>query len=65
MVLSPNDVPDGTGDIWLTNLACVGSEANLLACPGTTLNSVDSCVHNEDVGVRCVSSSSKTVESDC
>ena len=41
----------GTGQSWLTDLRCTGSEANLLQCPNGVVESVCSLSH--DVGVVC------------
>ena len=41
----------GTGSIFITNVACSGSESELQDC--TSSNSVSNCNHNEDAGVRC------------
>ena len=46
-------VADGTGPIWLDNVACHGTEARLVDCPANPLGSHD-CVHAEDAGVRCL-----------
>ena len=40
----------GSGTIFLDNLGCSGSEANLLDC---THASGSTCTHSKDVGVRC------------
>ena len=42
----------GVGPIYLDNVGCTGSEANLTDCPHS---SVVNCLrgHNEDAGVRC------------
>jgi hypothetical protein len=42
----------GTGQIWLDNVACTGSESRLIDCPANSLGS-HNCVHREDAGVRC------------
>ena len=44
----------GTGDIFLDNVGCSGTESSLLDCSYVSGNSI-SCTygHNEDVGVRC------------
>ena len=41
----------GTGQSWLTDLRCTGSEANLLQCPHGGFGS--GCPHSYDVGVAC------------
>jgi hypothetical protein len=42
----------GTGQIWLDNVACTGSESRLIDCPANSLGN-HNCVHQEDAGVRC------------
>ena len=42
----------GTGSIWLDQVACAGSEARLAACPANPIGTHD-CSHFEDAGVRC------------
>ena len=51
----------GTGPIWLDDMLCRGSEANLLDCPLASGRSrardfigVHNCKSNEVVGVRCI-----------
>ena len=41
----------GTGPIYLDDMRCTGTEANILACPHDP-NTRD-CGHFEDAGVRC------------
>ncbi len=46
----------GTGEIILDDLRCVGTEANLIACPHTGVGigvGVDNCAHSEDAGAVC------------
>ena len=50
-------VPDGTGQIWLDNVRCVGTEARLSMCPANPVGS-HNCAHSEDAGVRCQSGES-------
>ena len=45
-------VPDGTGQIWLDNVNCIGTETRLVDCPAIPFGS-HNCVHSEDAGVRC------------
>ncbi len=59
VALSANSVLDGVGDVWLTNVMCLGTESTLLSCPGATLGSVSTCVHPEDIGVRCVAANGR------
>ena len=42
----------GTGQIWLDNVACTGTESRLIDCPANSLGS-HNCAHSEDAGVRC------------
>jgi hypothetical protein len=43
---------EGTGQIWLDNVLCTGSESRLIDCPANSLGN-HNCLHNEDAGVRC------------
>ena len=43
----------GTGQIWLDNVACTGTEARLIDCAANPLGS-HNCDHSEDVGTRCI-----------
>ena len=46
----------GTGPVFLSDLYCDGSEANLLECSNfnfVQLASNDYCTHSRDVGLRC------------
>ncbi len=45
-------VSDGTGLIVLDDLGCRGTEPRLVDCPHAPLG-IHNCVHSEDVGVRC------------
>jgi hypothetical protein len=42
----------GTGQIWLDQVQCVGTETSLADCPANPLGFTD-CSHSEDAGVRC------------
>ena len=48
---SQHNFGEGTGQSWLHNLRCTGSEANLLQCPHSGIGS--GCPHSYDVGVVC------------
>ena len=47
-------VQDGSGQIWLSEVSCTGSEQNLSSClhSGWANNS---CDHRDDAGVECSS----------
>ncbi|PIK50758.1 putative deleted in malignant brain tumors 1 protein-like [Apostichopus japonicus] len=42
----------GTGQIWLDDVQCDGSEQNILSCANRGVG-VHNCGHSEDAGVRC------------
>ena len=43
----------GSGTIWLDNVACIGSESTLASCGHLGINITRSCSHNDDAGVKC------------
>ena len=48
---------EGTGQIWISDLSCTGNEITLFSCstntPLGTVESSTSCMHSNDVAVRC------------
>jgi len=52
VALTLTSVPDGTGQIWLDNVQCTGTEDFLIDCPANPVGT-HNCVHFEDAGVRC------------
>ncbi len=45
-------MPQGTGQIWLDEVGCAGTESRLIDCAANALGSND-CAHNKDAGVMC------------
>ena len=43
----------GSGPIWLDNVACTGTEPTLARCGHLGINITRSCNHHEDAGVGC------------
>ena len=52
MALTLGAVPDGTGQIWLDNVQCRGTETRLIDCPANAIGT-HNCAHSEDAGVSC------------
>ncbi|XP_046542990.1 deleted in malignant brain tumors 1 protein-like isoform X1 [Haliotis rubra] len=42
----------GTGPVWMDDVACTGSELSLASCPQRPYGTGD-CGHDEDVGISC------------
>ena len=43
---------NGTGQIWLTDVRCAGTETRLTSCIHSSFG-VHNCSHDQDAGVRC------------
>ncbi|XP_035460250.2 macrophage receptor MARCO [Scophthalmus maximus] len=43
----------GSGDIWLDDLQCLGTESDIFDCPHSGVGN-HNCQHTEDAGVECV-----------
>ena len=52
VALSSDQILDGTGQIWLEDVHCAGTESRLINCPSSPIGS-QNCNHNNDVGVIC------------
>ena len=51
-ILTASDVPDGTGQIWLDNVDCFGTESSLFKCSANSVGN-HNCGHSDDAGVEC------------
>ncbi|CAH1803154.1 unnamed protein product, partial [Owenia fusiformis] len=49
-VIASSNVPDGSGQIWLDNINCAGTDRTLFECSHNGWGS-HNCNHGEDVGV--------------
>ena len=54
-ILALENVPDGTGQIWMDKVQCCGNESRLIDCPANPLGS-HNCAHTDDAGVSCQAS---------
>ena len=52
IALSGSNVPEGTGQIWLDEVSCDGTEDILLKCVANPIGN-HNCDHLEDAGVVC------------
>ena len=53
-----NNTTNGTGHIWLDNVACTGSEQNLISCSHNRWGN-HNCGQYDGAGVECSSSTGK------
>ncbi len=44
---------EGNGSIAIENVACSGTESQLLACSSSPIFDTGACTHSEDAGVVC------------
>lgn len=51
-VLQSSSYTTGTGQIWLDDVQCDGTEDSVWSCSHLTVG-VHNCAHSEDAGVRC------------
>ncbi len=58
-VIQHHSSAGGQGPIFLSNLNCVGTESNLLACSRqeNQLEGVHNCDHSQDVVIKCAGTS--------
>ena len=45
---------EGVGPIFLSSLACDGSETSLLDCHAFAEIGIHKCLHSQDIGVTCI-----------
>ena len=50
----------GSGNIYLDDVGCNGTETLLLSCPNSGIN-IHNCNHFEDAGVRCIPGKPKSI----
>ena len=44
---------EGSGQIWIDNVDCAGSESTLVSCGHLGVGITRNCSHSKDAGVRC------------
>lgn len=52
-VLSSFQTPDGIGPIWRVVVQCRGTETGVAMCPVIRREAINSCGHDDDIGVSC------------
>ena len=45
--------PSGEGQIWLSDVLCLGNESGLADCPSSSFGGASACGHSSDVGIQC------------
>jgi len=58
--ITANRYGAGSGQIWLDNVRCNGTESRIMDCPHNGL-AVHNCAHSDDVAVSCNSGTVTTV----
>ncbi|KAH3725243.1 hypothetical protein DPMN_051078 [Dreissena polymorpha] len=51
-ILHHDDFDEGSGQIWLDDVSCNGTESSIVNCAHSEWG-MHNCVHEEDVGVIC------------
>ena len=44
---------EGSGPVWLSNIACTNTESTLASCGHLGVNITRNCNHRKDAGLRC------------
>ena len=52
IILPPGTFVSGSGEIWMTNVQCLGSESYLIECAHQALGK-HNCEHSQDVMLSC------------
>lgn len=50
--ISVDEIGQGWGKIWLSNVKCTGSEQNIASCPHSYWG-ITYCTHENDVSITC------------
>ena len=56
-VILESPFPEGTGNVWLDNIVCTGTEKRLIDCSLNAIVGNSICSHSEDASMRCQPSS--------